>query len=96
MRMAKVEELRKQVEILSQNHEREVDRKDALVQVNQHHASSSCWNLPCALSCPAHPPTTVLLMMKYDVHQKLLVPALITCRWCDQAAIAANRSSHNT
>lgn len=34
MRVAKVEELRGEVEILSQNHEREVDRKDALVQVS--------------------------------------------------------------
>jgi hypothetical protein len=33
MRMAKVEELRKEIEILSQNHEREVDRKDAIIQV---------------------------------------------------------------
>lgn len=33
MRVAKVEELRGEVEILSQNHERRVDRKDALVQV---------------------------------------------------------------
>lgn len=33
MRVAKVEELRGEVEILSQNQEREVDRKDALVQV---------------------------------------------------------------
>jgi hypothetical protein len=33
MRVAKVEELRGEVEILSQSHEREVDRKDALVQV---------------------------------------------------------------
>eukprot|EP00879_Flechtneria_rotunda_P018279 GHRR01019176.1.p1 GENE.GHRR01019176.1~~GHRR01019176.1.p1 ORF type:complete len:185 (+),score=71.19 GHRR01019176.1:691-1245(+) len=33
MRLAKVEDLHKQVEILSQNHEREVDRKDALVQL---------------------------------------------------------------
>ncbi|KAF6253998.1 flagellar associated protein [Scenedesmus sp. NREL 46B-D3] len=33
MRLAKVDELRKQVEILSQNHEREIDRKDALVQL---------------------------------------------------------------
>ena len=33
MRLAKVEELRQQIEILSQNHEREVDRKDALIQV---------------------------------------------------------------
>jgi hypothetical protein len=30
-----VDELRKQAEILSQNHEREIDRKDALVQVRQ-------------------------------------------------------------
>jgi hypothetical protein len=33
MRMAKVEELRREIEILSQNHEREVDRKDAIMQV---------------------------------------------------------------
>lgn len=33
MRMAKVEELRREIEILSQNHEREVDRKDAIVQM---------------------------------------------------------------
>lgn len=33
MRMAKVEELRRDIEILSQNHEREVDRKDAIVQM---------------------------------------------------------------
>ncbi len=34
MRMAKVEELRREIEVLSQNHEREVDRKDAIVQVS--------------------------------------------------------------
>ncbi|KAG2490043.1 hypothetical protein HYH03_011508 [Edaphochlamys debaryana] len=33
MRMAKVEELRREMEILSQNHEREVDRKDAIMQM---------------------------------------------------------------
>jgi len=33
MRLAKIEELRQQVEILSQAHEREVDRKDAQLQV---------------------------------------------------------------
>jgi NAD(P)H-dependent FMN reductase len=33
MRLAKIEELRQQVEILSQTHEREVDRKDAQLQV---------------------------------------------------------------
>ena len=33
MRRAKVEELRREIEILSQNHEREVDRKDAIAQV---------------------------------------------------------------
>ena len=33
MRQSKVEELRKDIEILSQNHEREVDRKDAIVQM---------------------------------------------------------------
>jgi hypothetical protein len=59
MRVAKVEELRGEVEILSQNHEREVDRKDALVQVGsrsrpdrtaqQHHgactASTGSWKI---------------------------------------------------
>ena len=33
MRMAKVESLRKDIEILSQNHERDVDRKDAIIQM---------------------------------------------------------------
>ncbi|MEW5310230.1 MAG: hypothetical protein WDW38_002047 [Sanguina aurantia] len=33
MRMAKVEELRREIEVLSQNHEREVDRKDAIMQM---------------------------------------------------------------
>ena len=33
MRLAKVETLRKEIEILSQNHERDVDRKDAIIQV---------------------------------------------------------------
>lgn len=33
MRLAKVESLRKGVEILSQNHERDVDRKDAIIQM---------------------------------------------------------------
>merc|ERR1711907_107615 len=33
MRMAKVDELIKEVEILSQNHEREVDRKDAIIRM---------------------------------------------------------------
>ena len=33
MRLAKVESLRKDIEILSQNHERDVDRKDAVIQM---------------------------------------------------------------
>ena len=33
MRLAKVESLRKDIEILSQSHEREVDRKDAIIQM---------------------------------------------------------------
>jgi hypothetical protein len=37
MRMAKVESLRKDIEILSQNHERDVDRKDAVIQVRSRH-----------------------------------------------------------
>eukprot|EP00775_Hariotina_reticulata_P008068 gene8068-8263_t len=36
MRLAKIEELRTQVEILSQTHEREVDRKDAQLQLLDH------------------------------------------------------------
>ena len=34
MRMAKTEELREEIEILAQSHEREVDRKDAVIQVS--------------------------------------------------------------
>merc|ERR1719160_1891677 len=33
MRLVKVEDLRKEIEIISQSHEREVDRKDAIIQV---------------------------------------------------------------
>ena len=33
MRLAKVESLRKDIEIFSQNHERDVDRKDAIIQM---------------------------------------------------------------
>ena len=33
MRLTKVESLRKEIEILSQNHERDVDRKDATIQM---------------------------------------------------------------
>ena len=33
MRLAKVESLRKDIEVISQNHERDVDRKDAVVQM---------------------------------------------------------------
>lgn len=33
MRMTKVDELRREIEILSQNHEREVDRKDSILQM---------------------------------------------------------------
>jgi len=33
MRLVKVEDLRKEIEIVSQNHEREVDRKDAIIQM---------------------------------------------------------------
>ena len=33
LRMAKVESLRKDLEVLSQNHERDVDRKDAIIQM---------------------------------------------------------------
>jgi hypothetical protein len=33
MRLVKVEDLRKEIEIISQNHEREVDRKDSIIQM---------------------------------------------------------------
>ena len=33
MRLAKGEDLRRDIEVLSQNHEREVDRKDAVIQM---------------------------------------------------------------
>merc|ERR1719446_1752319 len=33
MRLAKLEQLRKDIEILSQSHERDVDRKDAILQM---------------------------------------------------------------
>merc|ERR1719160_1159610 len=33
MRLVKVDDLRKEIEIISQNHEREVDRKDAIIQM---------------------------------------------------------------
>ena len=33
MRLAKIESLRKELEILSQSHEREVDMKDAIIQM---------------------------------------------------------------
>ena len=33
MRLVKVEDLRKEIEVISQHHEREVDRKDAIIQV---------------------------------------------------------------
>ncbi len=33
MRLCKVEEMRHEIEVLSQNHEREVDRKDAIIQI---------------------------------------------------------------
>ena len=35
MRLVKVEDLRKEVEIISQAHEREVDRKDAIIQARR-------------------------------------------------------------
>ncbi len=33
MRLAKTEALKKDIEILSQNHERDIDRKDAILQM---------------------------------------------------------------
>jgi hypothetical protein len=52
MRMAKVEELRKQIEVLSQNHEREVDRQDAVIQVSSR--APLCWEDPCTPCIQLH------------------------------------------
>ncbi len=38
MRIAKTESLKKDIEILSQNHERDVDRKDAILQMLDRYA----------------------------------------------------------
>lgn len=40
MRMAKTEELKQDIEILSQTYDRTVDRKDALIQVPDLHLSA--------------------------------------------------------
>ena len=42
MRMAKTEELRQDVEILSQSYDRNVDRKDALIQVSTPYTALTC------------------------------------------------------
>lgn len=43
MRMAKTEELKQDIEILSQSYDRNVDRKDALIQVwSSHSLLSNC------------------------------------------------------
>ena len=46
MRLAKVESLRKDLEIMSQNHEREVDMKDAIIQM---------LDRDCERALPTHP-----------------------------------------
>lgn len=48
MRLAKVESLRKDLEIMSQNHEREVDMKDAIIQM---------LDRDCERALPTHPTT---------------------------------------
>ena len=57
MRLVKVEDLRKEIEIISQNHEREVDRKDAIIQAHRachrtllttHHAPRTTRHAPRA------------------------------------------------
>lgn len=68
MRMAKTEELKQDIEILSQSYDRTVDRKDALIQVHSwpvyvmlksngtlgmHHCTH---NLTAALLCTAYVP----------------------------------------
>ncbi len=56
MRLAKVETLRKDLEIMSQNHEREVDMKDAIIQMLDRDRK---WHIPSPLS-PTHARTGVL------------------------------------
>ena len=48
MRLAKTEALKKDIEILSQNHERDVDRKDAILQMLDrylHDFKSLCYKI---------------------------------------------------
>lgn len=48
MRLAKSEALKKDIEILSQNHERDVDRKDAILQMLDRyriHVICSIWHI---------------------------------------------------
>lgn len=40
MRLAKTESLKKDIEILSQNHERDIDRKDAILQMLDRYMNS--------------------------------------------------------
>lgn len=47
MRLVKVEDLRKEIEIISQNHERVVDRKDAIIQMLDRDLEDSEVSLPC-------------------------------------------------
>ena len=74
MRLVKVEDLRKEIEIISQNHEREVDRKDAIIQAHRachrtllttHHAPRTTRHAPRATRhalrishASHHPPRT--------------------------------------
>lgn len=73
MRMAKTEELKQDIEILSQSYDRNVDRKDALIQVCpllhdlqwvSQSLLSNCWCVSnifqCNNSCPPSASLSVL------------------------------------
>jgi len=80
MRMAKTEELKQDIEILSQSYDRTVDRKDALIQVHRqlqlHTRSIHIYLAHCnAYSCP--PLWNLMCIPKLIVHH-MHVNAVIT------------------
>lgn len=85
MRLVKVEDLRKEIEIISQSHEREVDRKDAIIQV--------C----AALSCAPDVPCAVIVRANLTCFPRRAVPSSGArphpARRCSTATWRSRRSS---
>ncbi len=67
-----VEELRREIEILSQNHEREVDRKDAIVQV--------CTEDACHAQAYTGPAQTSSPVRGLHITSHLRACVLVACR----------------